>query len=236
MPWKGMPVYSMSKDKSCIILFAKAPIQGHVKTRLAKKVGAPVAVNLYRHFVLDIMDKITSAGHCLKIFHDPPGSLPLMEQWLGQQHNFYLQTGCDLGEKMANAFDEVFEGGTRKAVLIGADFPDLPGGFISDALEGLDTHDAVIGPTIDGGYYLIGFSSVSYIPEVFNDMPWGTSAVYSKTMRAFTASEALVHTLPQWRDIDVYDDLRDLIQSLKHHPDQATNTFSFLKQIGMIKK
>ncbi len=226
----------MNKDRSCIIVFAKAPIRGHVKTRLAKNMDESVVVCLYRNFVKDIIDKVTNAGHVLKIFYDPPGSEPLMREWLGNRHAFFLQNGSDLGQKMANAFSRVFENGIQQAVLMGTDFPDLPGKIISDAVSGLKTHDTVIGPTIDGGYYLIGFSSNSYLPLAFNDIAWGTSAVYQKTMDIFASSGTTVNQLPKWRDIDVYDDLKDLIQSLKHHPQKAQNTYSYLEQIGMIQK
>ena len=85
-----------------------------------------------------------------------------MNDWLGGQYPFYLQNGSDLGRRMKNAFKKVFEEGIQTAVLMGTDFPDLPEKIISSALSGLETHDAVIGPTIDGGYYLIGFRKKTF--------------------------------------------------------------------------
>ncbi len=174
--------------------------------------------------------------HCIKIFYDPPGSESLMQEWLGDQHEFVLQTGFDLGQKMANAFEYVFKNGTRKAVLLGTDFPDLPKEIISDAMYVLKTNDAVIGPAIDGGYYLIGFSSATYLPTLFTDIPWGSSAVFPKTMDIFLSLGFVTYQLPEWRDVDVYDDLEDLILSLENQPDKAINTYSALKDIGMIKE
>jgi rSAM/selenodomain-associated transferase 1 len=224
----------MTNDNSCIIVFVKAPISGHVKTRLAKDLDESIIVNLYRNFVKDIIDKISDMGHCIKIFYDPPGSESLMQEWLGDCHEFVLQTGFDLGQKMANAFEYVFRNGTRQAVLIGTDFPDLPKEIISDAIQILKSKDAVIGPAVDGGYYLIGFSSGTYLPTIFSDIAWGTSAVFQKTMDAFLSSGFVVHQLPEWRDVDVYDDLKDLIKCLKSHPDKAIHTYSFLDGIGMM--
>ena len=231
-----MPLYQMTNEESCIIIFAKAPIHGHVKTRLAKDMDASVVLSLYRNFVKDIIDKISDMGHHIKIFYDPPGSesLSLMREWLGDYHEFVLQTGSDLGQKMANAFEYVFKHGTRQAVLLGTDFPDLPKEIISDAIQILKIKDAVIGPAIDGGYYLIGFSSDTYLQTIFTDIAWGTSAVFQQTMDVFLSSGFEVHQLPKWRDVDVYDDLKDLIQSLRNHPDKAIHTYSFLEDIGMM--
>lgn len=224
----------MTNDNSCIIIFAKAPIMGHVKTRLAKDMDAAMVVLLYRNFVKDIIDKISDMGHCIKIFYDPPGSESLMCEWLGDRHEFFLQTGSDLGQKMANAFEYVFKNGTHQAILLGTDFPDLPKEIISDAIHVLKSKDAVIGPAIDGGYYLIGFSSATYLHTIFSDIAWGTSVVFQKTMDIFLASGFVVHQLPEWRDVDVYDDLKDLIKCLKNHPDKAIHTYSFLEDIGMM--
>ena len=228
----------MNKDKSnsCIIIFAKAPIEGYVKTRLARDLDASVVAGLHRHFVSDIVDKIVSGGHALKIFYAPAEAGPMMRNWLGHGHDYLPQNGEDLGLKMANAFQTLFENGIRNVVLMGTDFPDLPEKIITDALDGLQTHDAVIGPSLDGGYYLIGFREDSFLPAVFKGKPWGTDTVYQKTLNALALAKMSVKKLPKWRDVDVYDDLTNLIQSLKHHPEQAKRTYSFLQDMGMITK
>lgn len=224
------------QPESCMIVFARAPIAGHVKTRLAATLDTAIVVGLYRNFVKDITEKITAAGHDLKIFYDPPGTEPVMRDWLGNEHAFLLQNGTDLGQKMKNAFETIFKNGFDRAVLMGTDMPDLPEEIISDAMTELETHDAVIGPAVDGGYYLIGFRAGTFWPAVFEDKPWGTSAVYQTTMDDFTTADMNVHQLPKWRDVDEYDDLNHLIQSLRNDPEQAKNTYSYLDRIGMIEK
>jgi len=92
----------------CIIIFTKAPIKGHVKTRLANDMDEADVVNLYKHFVLDILYKIKSTGLPYKIFYDPPGTEALIADWLGADNEFVLQKGRDLGERMENAFMEMF--------------------------------------------------------------------------------------------------------------------------------
>lgn len=219
----------MSHVQSCIMIFARAPVAGHVKTRLAINMDETDVVNLYRHFVVDILFKIKSSGLPHKIFYDPPGTEHLMTDWLGEDNDFVLQKGKDLGERMKNAFMEAFDNNISRAVIIGTDFPDLPEAYIMDAFSRLEKNNAVIGPTVDGGYYLIGFNSDSFLPEVFTNMPWGTGTVFEKTMEMFNKLNLSVHVLPEWRDVDTFDDLKHLIQSLEKTPASAPETYSFLK-------
>lgn len=224
----------MSNEDSCIIVFAKAPITGHVKTRLAVNLDKTLVVNLYKNFVLDILQKIKSIKIQYKIFYDPPDTEHLMAGWLGADNKFILQQGTDLGERMKNAFTAMFEDSFSRAVIIGTDFPDLPVKYILDAFAGLEKSNAVIGPTFDGGYYLIGFNKASFIPHAFDNMPWGSNRVFKNTMALFNKVNLSVHELPRWRDVDTYHDLKDLIQCLKKNPANASNTVQFLENAGLI--
>jgi len=226
-----MPLFPMSNHQ-CIIIFAKAPVKGHVKTRLATDMDETDVVNLYKHFVSDILYKIKSTGLPHKIFYDPPGTEALMADWLGADNDFVLQKGEDLGERMENAFMKLFVNNITRAVIIGTDSPDLPEAYIMDAFSGLEKNDAVIGPAVDGGYYLIGFNKDSIVPEVFANMPWGTGVVFEKSMAILNNQNLSVHMLPKWRDVDTLNDLKYLIQSLKKNPAIARQTSSFLTNRG----
>jgi glycosyltransferase A (GT-A) superfamily protein (DUF2064 family) len=118
---------------------------------------------------------------------------------------------------------------------MGTDFPDLPGRVITDAMAALDASDSVIGPTCDGGYYLIGFRRETFLPDVFQGKRWGERDVFESTMDDFAAARLKVHQLPKWRDVDDDDDLKDLIRDLKQHPDQAPHTYRFLRDGGLKK-
>jgi len=224
----------MNNEDSCIIVFAKAPIIGNVKTRLAIDLDESLVVNLYKNFVLDILQKIKSIKIQYKIFYDPPDTEHLMTGWLGADNKFILQQGSDLGERMKNAFTAMFEDSFTRAVIIGTDFPDLPVKYILEAFAGLEKSNAVIGPTFDGGYYLIGFNNASFLSHAFDNMPWGSNMVFKNTMALFNKINLSVHVLPRWRDVDTYHDLKNLIQCLKKNPAGASNTYQFLENAGLI--
>ncbi|MRR07926.1 MAG: glycosyltransferase, partial [Deltaproteobacteria bacterium] len=134
-------------------------------------------------------------------------SKEMVARWLGPDRMICPQQGSDLGERMKNAFRDVISRGSTRAVLIGSDIPDLPQSFIDEAFTSLEDHDAVLGPSLDGGYYLIGFRSDSFLPEVFDGVQWSTPAVFQQTLGILQKSKYSVHTLRERRDIDTFDDL-----------------------------
>jgi len=159
----------------------------------------------------------------------------MMQAWLGNHQMYAAQTGNTLGDRMEQAFRHVFSAGTRRAVLVGSDLPDLPGKTFTLALSALDTHDAVIGPSSDGGYYLIGFAFQAFTAAVFHGIDWSTGSVYRATLDRLDATGLSFHQLPRWRDIDTFTDLLDLVEILKKHPDRAPETAAYLKQSGMME-
>jgi len=199
----------MALDQS-ILMFVKNPEEGMVKSRLASSIGDTAALDLYRCFVKDMMEMLTGTGYPYIIYFHPPYARSTIVQWLGDTHLLLPQTGDNLGERMKNAFSEVFSKGYQNAILIGSDSPDLPGWLISEAFASLHNHDAIIGPSLDGGYYLIGFRADTFLPEVFDRMPWSTQEVFTRTIDILQKEDFLIHILPQWRDIDTFDDLKAL--------------------------
>lgn len=197
---------------TAILLFIKAPVRGRVKTRLAAVLGDDVALELYRNFVLDILDTIGKAGHPCSLCYFPFDAGSTVIRWLGEQHDYLAQEGHDLGERMATAFQTLFSRDISRVCLIGSDLPDLPLDIFKEAFDALQTNDAVIGPATDGGYYLIGFRKETFLPDVFRDIPWGTSAVQEKTSRIFKQAGSRVHLLPHWSDVDTAEDLRYLAE------------------------
>jgi len=220
-----------NKDQ-CVIVFLKVPQKTSVKTRLAKSIGQEVATNLYLNFVADILETLKRSRYKFIICFYPPHAQPEAANWLGHTQILLPQLGDNLGARMSNAFVKIFSKGFQNVLLMGTDFSDLPAEIIDTAFHSLAENDAVIGPSVDGGYYLIGFSADTFLPAVFDDMPWGTEDVFKKTMKVFSNKGLKVQVLPKWRDIDTYEDLEFFIKTYKENQSTALNTAAYLKRIG----
>ena len=190
-----------------VLLFLRAPERGRVKTRLEKKMDATTVLRLYRCFVQDIMEALTTGGHDMRVYITPPHKGSEVCAWLGGTVPIRAQKGKTLGDRMRNAFSDVFATGVDQAVLIGSDLPDLTSRIIHESFEYLKKGDAVIGPAVDGGYFLIGFRKDAFNDDVFSDIDWGTSSVFRQTMGKIQPAGLNCHVLPPRQDIDTHDDL-----------------------------
>ena len=223
------PDDSVTRPAGALIVFARLPVEGRVKTRLAETIGPQAACELYRCFVTDVVLAARRGGSRIHIFVDPPDSESAFRAWLGDDLTYRPQTGVDLGERMAGAFREVFTTHPQ-AILIGTDCPDLPGPLIDSALQGLFSCDAVIGPAFDGGYYLIGFRREAFLEEVFSGIEWGSNTVFGATMTVLEKTRLNVHVLQEWRDIDKYDDLLSFYERQRGLPRNHLAAVDFLRE------
>jgi hypothetical protein len=202
--------------KQCILFFLKAPEEGKVKSRLAEVIGGESACRLYKYFIMTMLETLNKVSEeeslALKLCFHPPEAKGLIMGWLGSGYDYMPQQGEDLGQRMKNAFQECFAEGYDSALLLGSDIPDLPVMIIKEGFCSLINSDAVIGPAYDGGYYLIGFRSDTFLPEVFEGISWSTDNVFQKTMEICAERDLIVATLPRWRDIDTYEDLQELVR------------------------
>lgn len=221
---------------TCINLFVKAPVAGTVKSRLAEALDSGAVLALYRAFVADIMEKINSVEADLRIYFDPPDSGQLIADWLGSERVLSPQAGNDLGERMAAALTESLDAGHEKAILIGSDLPDLPASIVTEAMDALDRFPAVLGPSTDGGYYLIGFRGDGFAGDIFSGVQWSTDQVFAQTMQRFERLEMPVYVLPPWHDIDTYDDLKALIIRVQHVPNSMPHTKTALTEWGLMQE
>ncbi len=222
------------RNKDCILFFVKAPEQTTVKSRLAEAVGEVTARELYRNFVLDMLDTlstITARGkYDLWVCFYPPEAGQEIRAWLGSFYTCVPQQGSDLGERMQSAFLASFAAGYSRAILLGSDTPDLTSEIINEGLTRLTTHPAVIGPACDGGYYLLGFQSRAFLPAIFCGMPWSTGNVYSLTREVFRRANFNVSVLLPWRDIDTIADLQTLRVSCRNNSFAHSRTLRYMLQ------
>ena len=201
-----------------VLVFVKYPTPGRVKTRLAEELGGERAAELYKRFVTDILETLGDLDMRLKILFSPPDAEQEFRLWLGDEYTYTAQDGEDLGQRMKNALGEAFANGFAKAIVVGSDSPDVPGDYVMESFSSLDSSDAVIGPTSDGGYYLIGFSKESFLPEAFEDIDWSTPKVLEQTVGKLETHGRKIHLLQQWYDVDTLADLEALTRrKLKAH-------------------
>jgi rSAM/selenodomain-associated transferase 1 len=200
-----------------------------VKTRLAKSLGDDAALSLYRSFVLDTLDTLVRTRYPIIVCGHPKEKIGAISAWLGGNLPCWPQTGNSLGQKMANAFSRAFSEGFDQAVLIGSDIPDLPGRIIEQAFLALNDPGAALGPSQDGGYYLVAFCAAAFLPQVFEDIPWGTEQVLDRTLETFKIHNATFTLLEPWRDIDTIEDLRALLEKYPDENTAAHRTIGYLK-------
>lgn len=192
-------------EPDAIVLFAKAPVPGKVKTRLAASIGDQAAADLHRAFLADLAQTVASrdAAHYLALAgdEDHPGFDPYREA----DFTFIDQGGGDLGDRLASVTRRLFELGHQRVVIIGSDSPTLGDEHFDAAFSALEDHDIALGPSFDGGYYLIGLSKPHL--GVFERIDWSTRAVAEQTLRRCRELDLLWDLLGFWYDIDTIEDL-----------------------------
>jgi rSAM/selenodomain-associated transferase 1 len=186
-----------------LIIFMKNPEPGKVKTRLAKSIGEKAALEIYTR-LLQYTKAVTSTVNASRyLFYS--SRVDEQDDWDPSVYEKRVQSGFDLGERMANAFSTVLKE-VDQAVIIGSDCLELTASIIDKAFSALKRKDAVIGPARDGGYYLLGIKQ--FHPELFASKQWSTGTVYKDTVADLHALGLSYTELPVLSDIDDIDDLK----------------------------
>ena len=197
-----------NKD-TAIIVFTRFPVEGKVKTRLAKNMGNKFAVSFFRvcaeHIFRQLL-KVKETGPELFLFCSEENEIEQVMKWAGNNFKYYSQQGSDLGIKMFNAFNTVFKKGYKKVIIIGTDSPDVSMNIIQSAISALDNFSVVIGPANDGGYYLLGFKSK--LIDLFSGIEWSTNSVLDNTIEKLKDSKVNYFMLDELTDIDTLEDLQ----------------------------
>lgn len=222
----------MKKEmNNCILLFVKYPESGKVKTRLAKTIGPDIAAKLYSIFAKDILITLRSTEQKIVICYDSNWPKEQYIQWLGDDMPFTAQQGSDIGQKMKNAFSDIFDEGIDNAIIVGSDIPDIDANIFTKAFDALAKHKAVVAPTADGGYCLIGFSAKGFLPKIFDNIDWSTEKVFNQTMEIFKHHRTNYYGLNRHFDIDTFDDLKEMFERNKNNDFRKTASFKYTKQI-----
>jgi rSAM/selenodomain-associated transferase 1 len=215
-------------SENILIVFAKYPVPGQVKTRLSKSIGVFKACNIYKCFVPVVIERTRSEKYSTVVFFTPQEKLAQMKTWLGNKYDYIPQSKGSLGTRLKQAFKQMFLAGAKKVVVIGSDSPLLENQIIEQAFAELDEHDCVIGPSSDGGYYLLG--AKRNIPELFDITEWSTNVVFQKTMQQVEKQRLKAKVLAEHFDIDEKEDLNLLFKKLGGKNNPETESLKRLKQ------
>ncbi len=193
--------------QNALICFIKYPEPGHVKTRLAAALGAVPAAGLYEAMVERVITEVypLENDYDLFLFYDDSHSVEKFRTWLGESWTFRPQVKGDLGQRLEAATRWAFEAGYEKVVVIGSDCLGMDPAFIEKSFKALRKHDVVIGPSSDGGYYLIGMREPS--AWLFEGIEWSTPTVYETTADKVEVRDLSLKKLEKRIDVDTIEDL-----------------------------
>jgi len=198
-----------------VVVFTRAPSAGGTKTRLIPALGADGAADLYPCFLLDTLANLEDVSADVIVAADDESSSRVVAS-LAQQvcpaADLIVQSGADLGERIANAVRQILSRGHPQVVVIGTDSPSLPSRLIDEALHLASERDVVLGPAFDGGYYLIGLHAL--IPLLFRGIAWGSDSVLCSTLERARDLRLEVSLIEPWYDIDTPDNLDHLRDEL----------------------
>ena len=215
------------QKRDVILLYARAPAAGRVKSRLAvgtdssAGIGADAAAEVYRHLLMHCLAQLQPLSGSARLIAETPDAgdtdaLSTLAPWLDAVRP---QSGADIGERMRHSFARAFSEGASAALLAGSDLPDIHTGIFQEGFESLRSHDVVIGPACDGGYYLIGMREP--YPSLFEITGWGGPHVLRDTLRQAEALRIRVALLPELQDIDTAAALNTWLQHNLGHPLRA---------------
>jgi rSAM/selenodomain-associated transferase 1 len=231
---------------TCAVLFLKNPEPGRVKTRLHDCCSPEEAAELYRAFILDSAAVLSGCRANMKfIAYDPPTAEQPIRELLGADDlAFISQPSGDLGTRMEGALYRCAEAGAERAVIIGSDSPSLPVEYLDQAFDQLETRQVVLGPSTDGGYYLLGvqLAGLAKLHRLFSGIDWSSGNVLEQTLsrldgHADPHTETSMALLPPWYDVDTPADaaflkvhLRALLRS---GADRGDNSLPVLEKMTL---
>ena len=187
---------------SALLIFVKYPEPGKVKTRLAATIGAELAAQLYQEFVLQTFQLALQSQAAARFVTFTPAEKEreLKKLFPGSWQWFAQENSPNLGVRIHHAIQHVQQQGYSPVITIGTDSPSLPTDYLNHAVAALLNHDLVLGPAMDGGYYLIGMKNAP--PELFAGIDWSTDRVFQQTLERAAQLKMSVRQLPVWYDID----------------------------------
>ncbi len=201
----------MNSENCVIVIMAKFPEAGKVKTRLQPFLTPNESADLAMCFLQDAVNKVITVSKNVLISYTPKENYDDFVKLLPENFNFEAQKGADLGDKLLNAFQVAFDLNFEFVVVIGTDSPTLPTNFMTNSFEILQNNDAVIGETSDGGFYLIGLKKTDKLNlKLFDQVEWSSPNTFKQTKNNFEKLNLSFFELPIFYDVDTPEDLAKL--------------------------
>ena len=231
----------MNKEhgKLLLVVVAKAPVPGEVKTRLYPKLTIDEATDLYRCFLQDRIKEIGRLTEIdLAISYTPEESKEYFSRFITNGFHLFPQRGKNLGERLSNIFKDKLADKYDAVSIIDSDTPDLPRSIVQQSFQLLMSNgvDAVFGPCDDGGYYLVAMRRPQ--PDLFQHIPWSTEAVLAATLERANAIGLKAELLPRWNDLDTFEDLIEFYNRHRHQLSEKNwagqHTLNYLSRIESI--
>jgi len=231
----------MNKEhqKLLLVVVAKAPVPGEVKTRLYPKLTIDEATDLYRCFLQDRIKEIGRLTEIdLAISYTPEESKEYFSRFITNGFHLFPQRGKNLGERLSNIFKDKLADKYDAVSIIDSDTPDLPRSIVQQSFQLLMSNgvDAVFGPCDDGGYYLVAMRRPQ--PDLFQHIPWSTEAVLATTLERANAIGLKAELLPRWNDLDTFEDLIEFYNRHRHQLSEKNwagqHTLNYLSRIESI--
>ncbi len=211
--------------RTCLAVMIKDANTEPVKSRLAVSTSDDFAEQLYQAMIKDTLARFQLKSVTIMPCVKSKQPATFCNQW--QIKNHIQQRHSDLGKNLVS-MSETLCSTYPKIIFLGSDSPNIPRQYIVEAIKQLTDHDAVIGPTDDGGYYLIGIKSFELAQIIFTDMPWSTPNVFYETCLRLQQNDLVYYVLPKWYDIDNMCSIHKLKNDLDSNPLSAPNTYDFL--------
>ena len=216
-----------------LVIFAKYPAPGQVKTRLARIIGDTAACEIYRSFTDIIIEKATVIRDVrIRLDIDPCTDESIL--YFNKRYpniDVVPQSGADLGARMLNSIASACSSGFERTCIIGTDIPDLPSEILDEAFKSLLQNDVILGPSNDGGYYLIGMKKP--ISQLFEDIAWSTDTVFSNTSARVASLGFSLSVLPRFSDVDTIEDLAGLYGRIDREPETHSSLTELRNKIKM---
>jgi len=226
-------------EKLLLVVVAKAPVPGEVKTRLYPKLTIEEATDLYRCFLQDRIKEIGRLTEIdLAISYTPEESKEYFSRFITNGFHLFPQRGKNLGERLSNIFKDKLADEYDAVSIIDSDTPDLPRSIVQQSFQLLMSNgvDAVFGPCDDGGYYLVAMRRPQ--PDLFQHIPWSTEAVLAATLERASAIGLKAELLPPWNDLDTFEDLIEFYNRHRHQLSEKNwagqHTLNYLSRIESI--